>query len=230
MDPIKMLKIGTLVEMEVINNVYDGELFLTKISDIDESHETLDLNLPMENRQYVIARNGEQVKVSVKKDDGIYCFKAKIQYRALEPYAHIRVEFPKKMIKEQRREFFRMPVNLMIALKKEDEEKSKQGVSIDLSGGGFCLTSRALFEKNDIVIMNFDLTNGTRIDDLKGIVKWRVNKSENQYEYGVEFLNLDNKLREQFISYLFELQRNRKKYNIFITLRRRNEKNIVRLF
>ena len=104
-----------------------------------------------------------------------------------------------------------MPVNLMIALKKEDEEKSKQGVSIDLSGGGFCLTSRALFEKNDIVIMNFDLTNGTRIDDLKGIVKWRVNKSENQYEYGVEFLNLDNKLREQFISYLFELQRNRKK-------------------
>lgn len=66
MDPIKMLKIGTLVEMEVINNVYDGELFLTKISDIDESHETLDLNLPMENRQYVIARNGEQVKVSVK--------------------------------------------------------------------------------------------------------------------------------------------------------------------
>lgn len=211
MDTIKMLKIGTLVEMEVINNVYDGELFLTKISDIDESHETLDLNLPMENRQYVIARNGEQVKVSVKKDDGIYCFKAKIQYRALEPYAHIRVEFPKKMIKEQRREFFRMPVNLMIALKKEDEEKSKQGVSIDLSGGGFCLTSRALFEKNDIVIMNFDLTNGTRIDDLKGIVKWRVNKSENQYEYGVEFLNLDNKLREQFISYLFELQRNRKK-------------------
>ena len=116
-----------------------------------------------------------------------------------------------KMIKEQRREFFRMPVNLMIALKKEDEEKSKQGVSIDLSGGGFYLTSRALFEKNDIVIMNFDLTNGTRIDDLKGIVKWRVNKSENQYEYGVEFLNLDNKLREQFISYLFELQRNRKK-------------------
>ena len=211
MDPIKMLKIGTLVEMEVINNVYDGELFLTKISDIDESHETLDLNLPMENRQYVIARNGEQVKVSVKKDDEIYCFKAKIQYRALEPYAHIRVEFPKKMIKEQRREFFRMPVNLMIALKKEDEEKSKQGVSIDLSGGGFCLTSRALFEKNDIVIMNFDLTNGTRIDDLKGIVKWRVNKSENQYEYGVEFLNLDNKLREQFISYLFELQRNRQK-------------------
>ena len=211
MDPIKMLKIGTLVEMEVINNVYDGELFLTKISDIDESHETLDLNLPMENRQYVIARNGEQVKVSVKKDDGIYCFKAKIQYRALEPYAHIRVEFPKKMIKEQRREFFRMPVNLMIALKKEDEKISKQGVSIDLSGGGFCLTSRALFEKNDIVIMNFDLTNGTKIDDLKGIVKWRVNKSENQYEYGVEFLNLDNKLREQFISYLFELQRNRKK-------------------
>lgn len=211
MDPINMLKIGTLVEMEIINNVYDGELFLTKISDIDESYETLDLNLPMENRQYVIARNGEQVKVSLKRDDGIYCFKAKIKYRSLDPYAHIRVEFPKKLIKEQRRQFFRMPVNLMIAMKKEDEEKARQGVSIDLSGGGFCLISRAVFEKNDIVTMDFDLTNGTRIEEIRGIVKWRVNKSENQYEYGIEFLNLDNKLREQLISYLFELQRNRKK-------------------
>lgn len=211
MDPISMLKIGALVEMEVINNVYDGELFLTKISDIDENYQTLDLNLPMENRQYVIARNGEQVKVSVKKDDGIYCFKAKIKYRSLDPYAHIRVEFPKKLIKEQRREFFRMPVNLMVTLKKENEENLKQGVSIDLSGGGFCLTSRALFEKDDIVIMNFNLTNGTSVEELRGLVKWRVNKSENQYEYGIEFLNLDNKLREQLISYLFELQRNRKK-------------------
>ena len=211
MDPINVLKIGTLVEMEVINNVYDGELFLTKISDIDESYETLDLNLPMENRQYVIARNGEQVKVSLKKDDGIYCFKAKIKYRSLDPYAHIRVEFPKKLIKEQRRQFFRMPVNLMIAMKKEDEEKARQGVSIDLSGGGFCLISRAVFEKNDIVTMDFDLTNGTRVEEIRGIVKWRVNKSENQYEYGIEFLNLNNKLREKLLSYLFELQRNRKK-------------------
>lgn len=211
MDPINVLKIGTLVEMEVINNVYDGELFLTKISDIDEDYETLDLNLPMENRQYVIARNGEQVKVSVKKDDGIYCFKAKIQYRTLNPYAHIRVDFPKKLIKEQRRQFFRMPVNLMISLKKEEDEKPKQGVSIDLSGGGFCLISRALFEKNDTVIMDFNLTNGLKLEELKGIVKWRINKSENQYEYGIEFLNLDNKLREMLISYLFELQRSRKK-------------------
>lgn len=211
MDPINVLKIGTLVEMEVINNVYDGELFLTKISDIDENHETLDLNLPMENRQYIIARNGEQVKVSLKKDDGLYCFKAKIKYRALNPYAHIRVEFPKKLIKEQRRQFFRMPVNLMIVMKKEDEGNVKQGVSIDLSGGGFCLISRALFEKNDIITMDFDLTNGTKVEEIRGIVKWRVSKSENQYEYGIEFLSLDNKLREQLISYLFELQRNRKK-------------------
>lgn len=211
MDPISVLKIGTLVEMEVINNVYNGEIFFTKISDVDENFETLDLNLPMESRQYVIARNGEQVKVHVKKDDGIYCFKSKILYRALDPYAHIRVEFPKKLIKEQRRQFFRMPVNLMVLLKKENDENFKQGVSIDLSGGGFCLISRGLFEKDDIVIMNFDLTNGTKIEEIKGIIKWRVNKSENQYEYGVEFFNIDNKLREQLISYLFELQRNRKK-------------------
>lgn len=210
MDPINYLKIGTLVEMEVLNNVYDGELFLTKIADMDDKHDHLDLHLPMENRQYVIARGGEFIKVSVKKDDGIYCFKTKIHFRSLEPYAYIRVDFPTKMTKEQRRQFFRMPVNLMIAIKKDGEEKPKQGVSIDLSGGGFCLISRGDYKKNEIVLMDFELTNGLKIEGLKAIVKWQVKKVEHQYEYGVEFLDIDSKTREQLISYLFELQRNRK--------------------
>lgn len=210
MDPITFIKIGTLVEMEVINNVYDGELFLTKIADIDEAFEHLDLNLPMENRQYVIARAGEMVKVSVKKDDGIYCFKSKIHFRALESYAYIRVDFPTKLVKEQRRQFFRMPVNLMIAIKKENEEKPKQAVSIDLSGGGFCLISRGDYAKDEIVSLDFELTNGLKFENLKSIVRWQVKKVEHQYEYGIEFVDLDAKVREQLISYLFELQRNRK--------------------
>ncbi len=210
MDPITFIKIGTLVEMEVINNVYDGELFLTKIADIDEAFEHLDLNLPMENRQYVIARAGEMVKVSVKKDDGIYCFKSKIHFRALEPYAYIRVDFPTKLVKEQRRQFFRMPVNLMIAIRKENEEKPKQAVSIDLSGGGFCLISRGDYAKDEIVSLDFELTNGLKFENLRSIVRWQVKKVEHQYEYGIEFVDLDAKVREQLISYLFELQRNRK--------------------
>ncbi len=210
MDPITFIKIGTLVEMEVINNVYDGELFLTKIADIDEAFEHLDLNLPMENRQYVIARAGEMVKVSVKKDDGIYCFKSKIHFRALEPYAYIRVDFPTKLVKEQRRQFFRMPVNLMIAIKKENEEKPKQAVSIGLSGGGFCLISRGDYAKDEIVSLDFELTNGLKFENLRSIVRWQVKKVEHQYEYGIEFVDLDAKVREQLISYLFELQRNRK--------------------
>ena len=210
MDPINYLKIGTLVEMEVLNNVYDGELFLTKIADMDENHEHLDLHLPMENRQYVIARGGDFIKVSVKKDDGIYCFKTRIHYRALEPYAYIRIDFPTKMTKEQRRQFFRMPVNLMISLKKDGEEKAKQGVSIDLSGGGFCLISRGDYKKNDIVLMDFELTNGLKFEGVKTLVRWQVKKVEHQFEYGLEFVDLDIKIREQLIAYLFELQRNRK--------------------
>lgn len=210
MDPINFLKIGTLVEMEVINNVYNGELFLTKIADMDDGHEHIDLNLPMENRQYVVARSGEYVKVSVKKDDGIYCFKSKIHFRALEPYAFIRVDFPVKLTKEQRRHFFRMPVNIIITIKKEEEEKPKQGVSIDLSGGGFCLISRGDYKKNDFVVLDFELTNGVKLEGVKSVIRWQVKKVEHQYEYGIEFVELDNKIREQLISYLFELQRNRK--------------------
>lgn len=103
-----------------------------------------------------------------------------------------------------------MPVNLMIAIKKENEEKPKQAVSIDLSGGGFCLISRGDYAKDEIVSLDFELTNGLKFENLKSIVRWQVKKVEHQYEYGIEFVDLDAKVREQLISYLFELQRNRK--------------------
>jgi c-di-GMP-binding flagellar brake protein YcgR len=208
MDPLKVLKIGRLVDMEVINEVYNGELFPTKIADMDE--EFIYVHLPISEKQYVTARSGDIVKLNVKMEDGIYSSRCKVIYRKLEPYAHIKVTLPKKVNKEQRREFFRMPVNIVVNYAKEGDEKKKTAVSIDLSGGGFCFISRNKLGKNEILIFDFQLTNGKKYNHVKGLVKWKIEKLEKQYEYGIEFINLERREREEIISYLFELQRNRR--------------------
>lgn len=208
MEPLKVLKIGKLVDMEVINEVYSGESFSTKISDMDDEH--IYIHLPLSNKQYVIARSDDIVKIVAKMEDGLYSFRSKVIYRTLEPYAHIKVTIPKKVNKEQRREYFRMPVNLVLNYCKEGEEKKKTAVSIDLSGGGFCFLSRHPIEINDILNFDFQLTNGKKYNHIKGMVKWKVEKLDKQYEYGIEFVNLEKKDREDLISYLFELQRNRR--------------------
>ncbi|MBN1467135.1 MAG: PilZ domain-containing protein [Fusobacteriaceae bacterium] len=210
MDPKKVIELGTLVEIEVLNDEYDNQYFLTKISDVEEDFTCLDINLPMAGGQYVMARKNDFVRVSLKRIDGIYAFKSKVMYRALEPYAHIRLEFPEKLEKSQRREFFRVPVNLMVTTKKEVEELPKQAISIDLSGGGMCIVSRTNYEKDSEIILSFDLTNGTKVEEVKGVIKRKIEKEHYKIEYGIEFLDIDNKLRENLISYLFELQRTRK--------------------
>ncbi len=208
MDPLKVLKIGSLVEMEIINEVYSGELFLTKIADIDE--EAMYIHLPINQQKYAEARSNDIIKVNVKQKDGIYSARCKVLYRVLEPYAHIKVTLPKKVTKEQRREYFRMPVNLLVTYKREKEESLKTAVTIDLSGGGFCFLSRNTLEKGEIITLNFELTNGKRYHNIKGLVKWKVEKVEKQYEYGIEFNEFHRRDREEIISYLFELQRNRR--------------------
>lgn len=208
MDSLKILKIGKLVDMEVINEIYNGEYFSTKIADMDDEH--LYIHLPISNKQYVSARNDDIVKIVLKMKDGLYSFRSQVIYRTLEPYAHIKITKPKKLNKEQRREYFRMPVNIVINYCKEEEEKKKTAVSIDLSGGGFCFLSKNGIEINDVLSFDFQLTNGKKYNHIKGIVKWKVEKLDKQYEYGIEFINLEKKDREDLISYLFELQRNRR--------------------
>ena len=51
MDSKKVIELGTLVEIEVLNDEYDNQYFLTKISDVEEDFTCLDINLPMAGRK-----------------------------------------------------------------------------------------------------------------------------------------------------------------------------------
>ncbi|TDT69845.1 c-di-GMP-binding flagellar brake protein YcgR [Hypnocyclicus thermotrophus] len=213
-DPNQII-LGELVDIEIINPDSEGRYHATKVSDIYEEDNSFSVNWPIYERRYLPARRNDKIKVILKRKDAIYYFESRIKARALEPYAHLRIENPKKLIKKQRRTYFRLPLNLIVKfIRLKDEVKEGElppvysGISLDLSGGGMSILSKTELELGENIEISFELTNGTRYEYVSCKVR-RKKLIDIKYEYGLEFLDMPNRDREYIISYLFEVQRTR---------------------
>lgn len=211
MDPLKIIKIGDLATMEIYNDMYPDQYLSTKITDFDEEENILAIALPVVNRQYLIARNKDKIKVSIKKDDGIYSFVTTVITRSAKPYAHIKLNMPKNLVREQRREFFRLPLNILVYYNILDDDERLKAVSLDISGGGIRMVTKKDLNMKDHLSITFELDNGDRFNDVEVKIKRKDNRSEDQFEYGLEFIDVNDEIRQRIISYLFMLQRNRGK-------------------
>lgn len=219
MDIDKILKILTTVEVEVISErEYEGT-YLCKIEDIEAKKE-LHITLPMEKGRIIPLRVGTAVRINITEKDGVYSFTENIIKRVTTPYAHFIINYPKKIERVQRRNYVRMLLNVPVEMVTEDEVVHR-GVSIDVSGGGMLIAfAKKEFTLNTNVTLRFKLTNGNDYCGIKGVIK-----REREFEpvdgvpnskkgYGIDFTEIDQKKREEIISYLFELQRERRKNNI----------------
>ncbi len=219
MDIDKILKILTTVEVEVISErEYEGT-YLCKIEDIEAKKE-LHITLPMEKGRIIPLRVGTAVRINITEKDGVYSFAENIIKRVTTPYAHFIINYPKKIERVQRRNYVRMLLNVPVEMVTEDEVVHR-GVSIDVSGGGMLIAfAKKEFTLNTNVTLRFKLTNGNDYCGIKGVIK-----REREFEpvdgvpnskkgYGIDFTEIDQKKREEIISYLFELQRERRKNNI----------------
>lgn len=215
----KIIKIFTTVEVEVISEKeYEGT-YLCKIEDIDNKKE-LHISLPMEKGNLIPLRVGTHVIINITEKDGVYSFGENIIRRVTNPYPHFIINYPKKINRIQRRNYVRMLLNVPVEMIMEDGSVNR-GVSIDLSGGGILIAfAKKEFEINTNVTLNFKLTNGKEYFGIKGIIKREKGFEpvkgipNNKKGYGVDFIDIDQNTREDIISYLFELQRDRRKNNI----------------
>lgn len=219
MDIDKILKILTTVEVEVISErEYEGT-YLCKIEDIDNKKE-MHITLPMEKGRIIPLRVGTAVRINITEKDGVYSFAENIIRRVTSPYAHFIINYPQKIDRLQRRNYVRMLLNVPVEMVTEDGIVHK-GVSIDVSGGGMLIAfAKKEFELNKNVTLNFKLTNGNEYIGIKGVIK-REREFEpvdgipnNKKGYGIDFTEINQKKREEIISYLFEIQRERRKNNI----------------
>lgn len=218
----EILKIGNLVEVEVLENgAYQG-IYLSKIKDLEENK--IYFSLPVEKGHVVPLRKGERVNINIVQKDGVYYFGGNIISRGLEPYMYFNMEYPEKLNRIQRRNYVRIILNLIVDFKilsiNEDDENEEicRGVTINLSGGGMFIATPKKLELGREISAQFKLTNGFDCK-IKGIIRrqdYIEVPSGKKAGYGIEFTEIEAKTRENIISYLFELQRDRRKKGIEI--------------
>lgn len=120
--------------------------------------------------------------------------------------------------RNQLRQFVRVDVSLPLKfriIKTESKENDKldgklnEGKIVDISGGGLSfLFSRPLIP-GDIVSFKFALTTAHFSGITAKILRVSIleNKSTTFYKHHVQFINIEQKLRDKIVKYIFEKQR-----------------------
>lgn len=182
---------------------------------IDMEDDNIKINIPVRNDEYLMLYKDDKIEINSYLDDGkcfnYYCnviSKGKdnnvIYYKLTLPYDVRRI---------QRRNFFRVNLleevtykNITNKTEKEIEELPyKSGIMIDLSGGGLKVRTKEKLKGNDIIVMRIKMT-GIEVK-LKGQIVRIETSIDNNFLYGVKFLDITEMESDKIIRELFEIMR-----------------------
>lgn len=202
------LKVNSRIEV-----VADEKSYKALIIDIED--DNIKINIPVHNDEYLMLYKDDKIEINSYLDDGkcfnYYCnviSKGKdnnvIYYKLTLPYDVRRI---------QRRNFFRVHLleevtykNITNKTEKEIEEiPYKSGIMIDLSGGGLKVKTKEKLKGNDIIVMRIKMT-GIEVK-LKGQIVRIETSIDNNFLYGVKFLDITEMESDRIIRELFEIMR-----------------------
>ncbi|MFR1379604.1 MAG: flagellar brake protein [Clostridium neonatale] len=202
------LKVNSRIEV-----VADEKSYKALIIDIED--DNIKINIPVRNDEYLMLYKDDKIEINSYLDDGkcfnYYCnviSKGKdnnvIYYKLTLPYDVRRI---------QRRNFFRVNLleevtykNITNKTEKEIEELPyKSGIMIDLSGGGLKVRTKEKLKGNDIIVMRIKMT-GIEVK-LKGQIVRIEPSIDNNFLYGVKFLDITEMESDKIIRELFEIMR-----------------------
>lgn len=189
------------------------EIYKTRVQ--DSNNKNLLISVPVIGGVYLTLKTGEEIDLVYYDDKAnIFNFKCKVINRITEngiPFYS--TTLPYDVVKIQRRNYVRVDtVQVIKEIKKYDEEtKSVEGNKIfnalllDLSGGGMRIKLKEHLDEGDIIIAK--IGNGDGELPIKGRVV-RIDVSDDRkYIYGISFLELDSRTREQIIGTVFRIMR-----------------------
>ena len=200
MDFKEQFKIGDVVK---INTSRDSNSFyITKIVDID-----------YESKIFVVHSIEKDIPVnsfiSIKREfkDIIFIFTSRVLGHKYNEHKNTLVlHIPKEINRIQRREFYRLPLNIAISITNSSDE-TYLAESLDISGLGICIESNKKLYQDENVKVTIPFSNDFILEDINGIVK-RITKGRKlPYRYGINFDYIDSPIRDQIVSYIFKVQK-----------------------
>lgn len=200
---------------------YNDNVYESNIQDLTD--EYIAINIPIKEGKYVVLDSNDYFEVLYYDQANVYKFEGKVIGRKGEgSLAQIIMEYPKHIIKIQRREFVRIEIShyinylkIEIGDKDEDkislfnEKKGNKAILIDLSGGGFKAKLSEEIEIDDEIIAEIPYEDDKIIVKAKAV---RVNMDDNKkFLCGFSFIDIDNRTQEKLIKLIFYIMRRQRK-------------------
>lgn len=216
------IKLGTKIELEL----YDEKgkkipaVFVSQYGGYDEKANIMEIYAPIFQGNVYPIPPKMAMDVIFRKGKETYAFKAEAVERVYEgniAMLYIRPLLPIQKI--ERRSFYRMECRLEVQYRVFEDllpDNVMYGDFItsytrDISGGGICLLTDKKLDNGLYVEALLKISKRIRFVGI--VVRSQEIKLRGKimYETGIEFVRIENKAREQIISYIFKIQRERLK-------------------
>lgn len=204
---VEDIRLNQLVEIEYKINSKTVEYLPSRIE--GKSDQYLYLAVPIRKGELVPIRIGSVIKVVFTTKKNTYLFETKITNRQREPIPILEVEKPSELITIQRRSYVRIPVNLNVTFKVIPDEIEYKAVTLDISAGGALILTKTKLQKGQILDFKLDLPKREPIY-CKARVLRILHKAKNradQNKVAIQFININERKKDQIFSYIFEKQR-----------------------
>ncbi|MFW5749590.1 MAG: flagellar brake protein [Halanaerobium sp.] len=210
---MKQLEINQKLEIEVLTGSYQGN-YLSKVADFRDQGIII-TGLYREGAPLPIRLN-QPINVYYTTDRAAYKFKSKVLKRTNKPIPLLLIERADSVIRIQRRDYFRLDVTGKIDVYKEVDDKNypkkiSEARLLDISGGGVQMQLKKKIKKGEEILIALK-----NILAPKELIKSKVVRTHKEndelYNYGVQFIEIEEEQRETIIQWIFEYQRkNRQK-------------------
>ncbi|OPJ63261.1 flagellar brake protein [Clostridium oryzae] len=207
------LKLNARIEIQV-----EEEMYKSNIQNITK--DKMLVSLPVKDGVYITPSRGDILEVFYYDDQYRYKFSSKVIGRVSEnKIPMLSIEYPSDVERVQRREFVRINVMYDIQYTKLEArhdrpgsyvelEQIYEGTILDLSGGGFRLSSKTVLSLKDLIIAKLNFSDN-QIKVMGEVV--RVDHVDNKYIYGVNLINVEESTRDKIIHHIFEIMRKQKR-------------------
>jgi c-di-GMP-binding flagellar brake protein YcgR len=199
--------------------VMNGKYYKSSVQDLSANYIAIAAPMMM-GGVFLPLHKGDTFKVIYYVDDKeLYEFDGiVVGVKFEERIRLVIIEYPKTYKQVQRREYVRVEVihpikyvrsvineDLKQADKVLDEDKGKNALLMDISGGGLRLKTSEKMESGNLVTVDIDLLD--RHIRVRGKLMRIVKDEFDNYLCGVCFIEINERLRDRIIQLIFEIMR-----------------------
>jgi c-di-GMP-binding flagellar brake protein YcgR len=209
-----------------------AKTYTTKIASI-LTEDTMEILMPMEQTKLILLPVDGEYNIVFYASSGLFqCFARVIdRYKSNNLYI-VAMELTSNLRKYQRREYYRFSCALEMCARNLMEEEVHQleernplylqpnlpirrSVIVDISGGGLRFMSNQQYEPGSMIYCSYDLLKGGERKKYEVVGKvLAVRELENRpntYEHRVQYVNINEAVREEIIQFIFEEERKNRK-------------------